>query len=189
MIFRLQQRSLNSSRPDQHCGHCYKYPPSLLHKGSRVTFPSHPFCLCLLVSFFGHFRDKDSQPDNDHTKELFLSKNNIQQGAIERVAAAKNSVPEARQSAPAAGSHTRYCHPKSLTGHLHVLLRARQTNRATVAMELHADKACRDLFFRRIDHLVIRESFIPSEIPSPAGPDNDFHHHCPPWTISRRLWS
>jgi hypothetical protein len=35
-------------------------------------------------------------------------------------------------------------------------------------MGLQADKTCRDFFFRRIDRLVIRESFIPSEIPSPS---------------------
>lgn len=95
-------------RPDQHCGIATNIL-SLLHKESRVTCSLHPFRLCLLVSFFRHIRDKAASLDNGQSQRPALTKNNIQQGTNERLAAAKNSVPEVRQSASAAGSRTRYC--------------------------------------------------------------------------------
>jgi len=81
-----------------------------------------------------------------------LTEEHSQQGRLERLAAAKNAVPEARQSAYVAASRTRYCLLKSPAGCLHARLRARQTAGATIAMGLQADKTCTVFSFRGIDH-------------------------------------
>lgn len=164
---RLQQRSLNFL--DQLCA-------AALLQVSCVSATQRISCDFFLTSFLSLLarqllwpHPRQSLPTRQRAyQRAALTKNNYQQGSLDRLAAAKNSVPEARQGVSAAASRTRYWLLKSLAGCLHARLRARQTAGATVAMELQADKTCRDFFFRRIDRLVIRESFIPSEIPSPS---------------------